>query len=258
MSASQKKTAANRKNAKRSTGPKTVSGKQKASRNATTHGAFAHDLIIRTAYLQENPAEYERLLRSITDEFQPDTLLQESLVRKIADCVWRSRRIVAAETAHIVHAQSSVRDTALSLCRISPAVAELHNLEIPEPDIDHEEELARQMAALRTIPDQKTARHLLYYEMRLDRQLSRTYRLFRQLKRSARIDKAIAAAGSSSAKPPSPASPDNTYATHPATPDNVPDSATCTPDLSTPAADQNMGSPLFDETNPIVDCPPTT
>lgn len=243
MSASQKKTAANRKNAKRSTGPKTDSGKRASSRNALKHGAYAHDLIIRTDYLQEDPAEYERLLRSITDELQPDTLLQESLVRKIADCVWRGRRIVAAETAHIVHAQSCVRDTAQSLCRISPAVAELHNLEIPEPDIDHEEELARQMAALRTIPDQNTARHLLYYEMRLDRQLSRTYRLFRQLKRSALRDKATAASNSHSAKPPSPASPDNTNATNPAASDNVPASATRTPDLSTPAADQNMGSP---------------
>jgi len=40
MSASEKQIAANRLNAKKSTGPKTVSGKQKASRNATTHGAF--------------------------------------------------------------------------------------------------------------------------------------------------------------------------------------------------------------------------
>jgi len=258
MSTSAKNTDSNRKNAKRSTGPKTTSGKKTSSRNALKHGVYAHDLIIRTDYLQEDPAEYERLLRSITDELQPDTLLQESLVRKIADCVWRSRRIVAAETAHIVHAQSSVRDTAQSISRISPAVAELHNLELPEPDNDHEEELASQMAALRTIPDQKTARHLLHYEMRLDRQLSRTYRLFRQLKRSAQLDKAIAAAGSSPAKPPSPASPDNTNATNPATPDNVPDSATPTPDLSTPAADPNLGSPIFDETNPNISYPATS
>lgn len=39
---SARKIAANRNNAAKSTGPRTVSGKKRASRNATKHGLLAH------------------------------------------------------------------------------------------------------------------------------------------------------------------------------------------------------------------------
>ena len=45
---------ANRKNAKKSTGPKTAEGKEKVSKNAAKHGLFAAEAVITG----ENPADY--------------------------------------------------------------------------------------------------------------------------------------------------------------------------------------------------------
>ena len=45
MSASEKQIAANRRNAGKSTGPKTRRGKKASSRNAITHGLYARDTI---------------------------------------------------------------------------------------------------------------------------------------------------------------------------------------------------------------------
>ena len=81
MAVSDKRLAANRKNAQKSTGPKTESGKRTVSRNGLKHGAFARDLIIRSPYLEEDPDEFNRLLASLTDELKPETLFQECLVR---------------------------------------------------------------------------------------------------------------------------------------------------------------------------------
>ena len=44
---SEKKLAANRLNAQKSTGPKTDEGKAKSARNATTHGLFCRDVVIK-------------------------------------------------------------------------------------------------------------------------------------------------------------------------------------------------------------------
>jgi hypothetical protein len=46
MSISAKKLAANRANAKKSTGPRTPEGKRRSSKNAVTHGMFCNDTVL--------------------------------------------------------------------------------------------------------------------------------------------------------------------------------------------------------------------
>ena len=43
---SRRKLRANRRNAEKSTGPRTPEGKARASRNATTHGVFCRDVVV--------------------------------------------------------------------------------------------------------------------------------------------------------------------------------------------------------------------
>ncbi len=101
MNITQKMIDANRLNAQKSTGPKTAAGKSVSSQNRFKHGLYAQKNIIDSLHLKEDPAEYEELLNSLIEELKPQTAFQRLLVCKIANALWRSRRIVGAETADI-------------------------------------------------------------------------------------------------------------------------------------------------------------
>lgn len=101
MPVSKKQIAANRRNAKKSTGPKSLRGKKAVRLNALKHGLYAKDAIITAANYKEDPEEYKLLLASIMEEMQPVGLLEESLVYKMVNALWRSRRAVRAETSQI-------------------------------------------------------------------------------------------------------------------------------------------------------------
>ena len=61
--ASEKQVAANRANAKRSTGPKTVAGKALSRMNAYKHGLTAETNVIG----DEDPSEFDRLRAELED-----------------------------------------------------------------------------------------------------------------------------------------------------------------------------------------------
>src|SRR5271165_2182818 len=84
--------AANRANARRSTGPRSPEGKAASSRNALTHGAHAtDDTILATA-----PATY---LDDFRAHFQPVGVLEEHLVGHLAVLASRRDRLNAAMDA---------------------------------------------------------------------------------------------------------------------------------------------------------------
>ena len=105
---SQNRRRANRLNAKKSTGPKTAKGKRNVRHNAVKHGLYSPDIIINSPHLKENAEEYDLLLASVMAELKPVGLLQECLARKIADCLWRLRRVIRAESAE--HAIAKIKD----------------------------------------------------------------------------------------------------------------------------------------------------
>lgn len=95
---SQKKLKANRENAKKSTGPKTLRGKTHSRGNALKHGLFArHSLDF---FLQgEDSSEYEELLRDLGDQYQPIGRAEELEVERITLCWWRLKRAWRYENA---------------------------------------------------------------------------------------------------------------------------------------------------------------
>jgi hypothetical protein len=73
--ASENQTAANRANAKRSTGPRTESGKAKSRKNAFKHGLTAQVIVIEG----EDPKEFEKLRAKLEEGFKPRTALETEL-----------------------------------------------------------------------------------------------------------------------------------------------------------------------------------
>ena len=88
---------ANRENAKKSTGPKTDSGKTRSSQNALKHGLLANDAVLPG----EDPADFDRHLSSFEDTYLPRNRVEKEIVRQIADVSWRMQRLSRIETAVI-------------------------------------------------------------------------------------------------------------------------------------------------------------
>jgi hypothetical protein len=84
----------NRRNAQKSTGPKTDDGKRRASRNAVRHGLTA-ETVIR---LLEDPDDYQVFESAVTADYDAETAVERELVLRLASLLWRLRRATSIET----------------------------------------------------------------------------------------------------------------------------------------------------------------
>ena len=178
--ATQKQIDANRRNALRSTGPKTPAGKTISSRNALRHGLRA-----RAALLPgEDKHAFERLFKAFRAEHRPAGRLQEVLVEQMAVAYWKLARLTRIES-HVY--------------RHKPIVTNLYN-ELPNPYADPQDEPDYPLRKPdcwspepKLPPDQFIARVFIWdtcgyntftrlsnYEMRLERSF---YRACRELER---------------------------------------------------------------------------
>ena len=89
-----KKTIANRLNAKKSTGPKTVLGKRRSSLNSITHGLTCE----KNVSIGENKKEFEELKKNALKSFPIFDFASEAYVRKIIHYEWLTRRYQIIET----------------------------------------------------------------------------------------------------------------------------------------------------------------
>jgi hypothetical protein len=94
--ATDKQMRANRQNAQKSTGPRTLKGKQVSSGNAVKHGIFAQGIV---ADGLEQSSEWASHLHSMKDEFKPDGYFENLLVERIAGLLWRLHRVARHEGA---------------------------------------------------------------------------------------------------------------------------------------------------------------
>ena len=89
-----KQIAANRRNAKKSTGPKSEEGKSRARQNAFRHGLTAETVV--TVF--EDAEEYARFEETVMADFDPQTAVEAQLVLRVASLLWRLRRALAIES----------------------------------------------------------------------------------------------------------------------------------------------------------------
>jgi hypothetical protein len=89
MTVTPKKLAANRANAKKSTGPRTPAGKSRSSMNALKHGLFSARIVLP----HEDSAEFlktrERMLRKLKPLDLAETMLCEAMIY----LAWRTSRL---------------------------------------------------------------------------------------------------------------------------------------------------------------------
>ncbi|HTZ77160.1 MAG TPA: hypothetical protein VMC10_04600 [Stellaceae bacterium] len=85
--------AANRRNSKKSTGPKTVEGREVARRNALRHGLAAEDLVVP----EEEAGDFMSFHDELRAALDPAGAVEELLVERIVVSAWRLRRVYRAE-----------------------------------------------------------------------------------------------------------------------------------------------------------------
>ncbi|MFC1673976.1 hypothetical protein ACFL12_07520 [Pseudomonadota bacterium] len=85
--------AANRRNAQRSTGPRTDAGKARSSFNGLRHGLYARDVVLPG----EDRAAFDDLLDRLAADLAPEGAVEDELVRTAASLWWRLGRSAAIE-----------------------------------------------------------------------------------------------------------------------------------------------------------------
>jgi hypothetical protein len=98
---SERRIQANRRNALRSTGPKTVRGKRTVSRNAIQHGFLAREVVITAGDGEETLEEFHALVDQLEKCYKPVGVIEETLVQTIATTLWRKARVIRAENGEI-------------------------------------------------------------------------------------------------------------------------------------------------------------
>ncbi len=109
-SASEKRIRANRKNALRSTGPRTARGKANVRFNAVKDGFFSKQVVISSKFVGEDSKEYEVLLDQLRQEYNPVGVMEDLCVQRIAVCFWRERRALRSEMGEVKCARQNAQE----------------------------------------------------------------------------------------------------------------------------------------------------
>src|SRR5487761_1431555 len=98
--------AANRRNAAKSSAPKTPAGTAVASRNALRHGLTAKAVVL----FDEKSDDFAAFHSELHAVYQPADAVEEELVERIVVCAWRLRRAARAETGMINEAVEQLKN----------------------------------------------------------------------------------------------------------------------------------------------------
>src|SRR3954467_11434589 len=91
---SYKQIEANRRNARRSTGPTTEQGKLQSRRNAVRHGLTAETVIGAL----EDAEDYKTFETAVSADYDAQSAVERELVLRLASLLWRIRRATTMET----------------------------------------------------------------------------------------------------------------------------------------------------------------
>ena len=111
---------ANRRNARKSTGPTTEEGKQNSRCNAVRHGLTA-ETVIGTL---EDAADYGAFEAAIIADYDAQSAVERELVLRLASLLWRLRRATSVETG-LFEIQAGDLSESGRTSRVHPASREI-------------------------------------------------------------------------------------------------------------------------------------
>jgi hypothetical protein len=151
---SERKLAANRANAKKSTGPRTPQGKRRSSLNALTHGLTAKDITV----LGESYDQFPAIRDALIQYWQPANAQELLLVERIAIHQVRFYRMIRQETGTL-------------------------DLKIPDVTADNTPETINSAIAMAHIEYQNTLNLFSRYLAQIERGMDNAIKLLLQLRK---------------------------------------------------------------------------
>ena len=156
--------AANRLNARKSTGPRTAEGKEAVAQNAVKHGLRAQAVVLPG----EDGQEYARYHGQMQEELQPADVQEIELSERIVGLSWRLRR---AGRYHDAVFEALYDRQAAQMAAAAP--------QAPEPDTS--DRVLGQML-LADFSGDRVLERVLLYERRIENSLSRAWAEWRELR----------------------------------------------------------------------------
>jgi hypothetical protein len=169
------KIIANRRNAQKSTGPRTPKGKAIVSHNAVKHGLLAHQTIINS----ENQADFCKERERILSDLVPESPMESMLAERIVILSWRLKRIDHIQNQTIDALNS--RNTSGPLTKLTKSLL-FKDSALPQADSsDPANDLALGLMAIKDFSNSRVLERLLMYERRIENSLYKTYLEFQRL-----------------------------------------------------------------------------
>jgi hypothetical protein len=155
--ASEKQLEANRRNAQKSTGPKTAEGKSNSSRNNLRHGLTGQISLLPT----EDREAHDTFCNELIESFYPETPMERQLANSIAEDSWRLNRVRAIEDNMFAlghgHERREARIALADAKTFQTQAAAFDRLTIYEQRINRN--LQRNMKLLKDLQTERKAQH---------------------------------------------------------------------------------------------------
>ncbi len=166
---------ANRRNSKKSTGPKKRQGKAAVSQNAVKHGLFARQAVISSENQDDFCKERDRILSDLV----PESPMESMLAERIVDLSWRLNRVRCIQNQTID--ALSARNTSSPLTRLTQSLL-FKGKGLPQADSsDSAKDLALGRMAIKDFSNARVLDHLLMHERRIESSMFKTIFEFQRL-----------------------------------------------------------------------------
>ncbi len=159
---------ANRRNAQKSTGPRTREGKAAISKNAVKHGLLASQAVISSESREDFDIHRDRIISDLV----PENPMESMLAERIVVLSWRLIRIgcIQAQTIDALKARNTSRPlTKLIQSRL------FKGQDLPQADSsDSSNDLALGRLAIKDFSNSRVLDRLLMYERRIENSMFKT------------------------------------------------------------------------------------
>jgi hypothetical protein len=172
---------ANRYNALKSTGPRTIEGKTAVSQNAVKHGLRAEQDVITS----ESEADFDLYRRQILDELSPVSPMESMLAERIVTLSWRLKRAGRFQNQAIDVLNSE--DSSDPLKKLTQSLYRSIAGESPGNDNGSNGKLALGRLAVKDFGNDRVLDRLLMYERRIEHSLYKTLLEFQRLNIARRL-----------------------------------------------------------------------
>jgi hypothetical protein len=168
---------ANRRNAQKSTGPRTSQGKAAVSQNAIKHGLTAAHAVIAS----ESQAEFDLYRDQILDELDPLSPMESMLAERIVTLSWRLKRVCRIQN-QVIDALNAPK-TPSPLAKLTQSLLPKGSQPDPaaSPPINPTRFMALGRMAIKDFANARVLDRLLMYERRLEHSLYKTLLEFQRL-----------------------------------------------------------------------------